>query len=249
MKSITFLFTFLFYLPISARSFDITQDGLCFKNYDPVFREFGILGTLARKEGICQGMTGLVSAFYEHATFSPHQPKLTTSETIEAIEELRRYHSGACKLSRKVEIKGYKNLNEFCRDHKKVFMAQTIDYNADIAIREISWKLDELFIIKNKKMVSSIERFRLHQQIESLRKKLSLGRWPLMLYYKHVIGVYAISDQYKNGKLHSVILKTYDSNYSSPSTYLIEYDLDGLPKAGYKMIWDTTPSRLTTMCW
>lgn len=249
MRSIALLFTFLFYLPISARSFDITKDGLCFKNYDPALREFGILGTLGSKEGICQGMSGLVSAFYEHATFSPQKPKLTTSETIEAIEELRRYHSGACKLSRKVEIKGYKNLNEFCQDHKKVFMTQAIDYNADIAIREISWKLDELFIIKDKKMVSRIERFRLHQQIESLRKKLALGRWPLMLYYKHVIGVNSISNQYKNGKLHSVTFKTYDSNYSWPSRYLIEYDIDGLPKAGNKMIWDTTPSRITTMCW
>lgn len=245
-----FIILILSLVSLSAiAAFSVDKDGLCFKNADPALRKFGPLGVLGSNKGVCQGMSGIVSAFHEHAKFSPGKAKLTYNESMSAMAELRRYHSGGCKLSRKVEITGYANLNEFCRAQKDLFMAHAIDYNTDIAIREISWNIDEFLILQDSQITSYLGRVNFHNSVESLRKRLSAGRWPLMLYYSHVVTVLSVTNHYANGIKDKVTFGLYDSNYSTSTEYVVHYAKDGLPKSGQKMIWDTTPSRLTTICW
>ena len=226
-----------------AADFSLERDGLCFKNADPELRRFGPLGRLGSTEGVCQGMSGLVSAFHEHAIFRPLKSKMIYNEALNAVNELRRYHSGGCSLKKKIEISGFAHLNEFCQAHKDLFMESSIDYNADIAIREIAWNLDQFLILKNAPIVSLKGRRSLHSKIESLREQLAKGHWPLLLYYRHVVTVHsAIKTEDK------VVFEIYDSNLRTVE-FVINYDIDGLPLSGQKMIWDITPNRLTTACW
>lgn len=249
MKNLLGLLFFILSTSAFAANFVMEKDGLCFKNSDPDLAKFGPLGQLGVKKGVCQGMSGIVSAFHEHAKFSPGKSKMTYNESIAALLELRRYHSGGCKLSRKVEITGYANLNDFCKAQKGLFMAHAIDYNADIAVREISWYIDQFLILQDSKITSYLGRSNLHNHVESLRRRIGLGRWPLMLYYSHVVGVLSATNHYVNGKLDKVVFGIYDSNYSSSIERVVHYFKDGLPTAGQKMLWDVTPSRMTTVCW
>ena len=249
MKNILCFYLVILSISAGASTFSIEKDGLCFKNGDPALKKFGPLGELGASKGVCQGMSGLVSAFHEHAKFSPTKAKMTLNETLGAISELRRYHSGGCKISRKVEITGYANLNEFCRAQKSVLLANAIDYNLDIAVREISWNLEQFLLINDNPVTSNHGRINLHLNVESLRRRLGLGRWPLMLYYGHVVGVHSVTNFYKKSTLDKVVFGIYDSYFSSSMEYVVHYSSDGLPKSGQKMIWDTTPSRLTTICW
>ncbi len=242
-KILSLLLTFMSLQSVAA-TFSMEKDGLCFRNADPGLRSFGPMGVLGSKKGVCQGMSGIVSAFHEHAKFSPGKSKMTYNEALAAMAELRRYHSGGCALKKNVEITGYANLNEFCRAHKSLLMANAIDYNADIAVREISWNLDEFLILQDSPITSTLGRINLHASVESLRKRLGSGRWPLMLYYSHVVGVHSVTTH-----KDKVVFGLYDSNYGSSIEYTVNYAKDGLPKSGQKMIWDTTPDRLTTVCW
>lgn len=248
MKTLIMLLSsFLSFSTFAA--FDMAKDGLCFLNADKELRRFGPMGELGSKKGVCQGMSGLVSAFHEHAKFSPHKTKMTYSEAMVAVAELRRYHSGGCGLNKKVEIKGFANLNDFCRSHKDLLMGNAIDYNADIAVREISWKLDEFLYLQDDAINSKLNRIKMHNNVESLRKRLSNGRWPLMLYYSHVVTVHNATVFTKAGVRSRVVFGLYDSNSSRSITYEVRYGADGLPAQGQRMIWDITPSRLTTVCW
>lgn len=231
-------------------SFNSETDSLCFLNQNGEFSDFGYIGEFSDKKGVCQGMSGLVSAFHAHAKFVPNRPKMSDGEAYFALGDLRHYHSGGCSSSKKVEIAGYKNLKEFCHDHKNLLKGEAILYNADIAVREISWNLASFLMYQDTPIVSNMARFKLHQAVMSFKKRLNAGKWPLMLYYSHVVAVHKmriIKDQ--NQVIKSIKLALYDPNEVSSEEYTIEYSTDGLPKAGQKMLWDTTPSRLTTICW
>ncbi len=249
MKNFICLFILILCVPAFAANFVMEKDSLCFKNADPELRNYGPMGVLGSKKGVCQGMSGIVSAFHEHAKFSPNKAKMTYNESMVALAELRRYHSGGCKLSRKVEITGYANLNEFCRAQKSLFMANAIDYNADIAVREISWSLDQFLILQDSAITSYLGRLNLHNSVESIRDRWGAGRLPLMLYYSHVVTVVSITNYYKAGVRTKITFGLYDSNYSTSTEYTVHYGSDGMPKSGQKMLWDVTPSRLTTICW
>lgn len=243
-----FILLFSFSLAF-ANSFNMDTDGLCFVNHNEELKRFGPLGKLGHKKGVCQGMSGLVAAFHEHAKFKPNKDKMTDNEAFWALQELRRYHSGGCGSKKKVEITGFSNLKEFCQSHRDLLMANAIDYNADIAIREISWNLDEFLILQDSSLTTLLGRKKIQTSLENFKKQLLSGRWPLMLYYSHVVAVHSIQNEFKNGKLSKVVLGIYDSNYSKSMEYAIHYSEDGLPKAGQRMVWDITPSRLTTVCW
>jgi hypothetical protein len=244
MKSILQFFLVILCLPGLAWSFSMNKDGLCFTNGTPELRRFGPMGELGSKKGICQGMSGIVSAFHEHASFQPTKTKMTYNEAMDAISELRRYHSGGCKLKKKVQITGYSNLFDFCKAHKNLLMANAIDYNTDIAVREISWNLEEFLILQDAPIKTNLGRLNLHAKVESLREDLKQGRWPLLLYYSHVVAVHSVTKT-----SDKVVFEIYDSNYSTSIEYTVAYSSDGLPKSGQKMIWNTTPNRLTTACW
>jgi hypothetical protein len=242
----------LFTLLISAfkaSAFDMQKDGLCFLNANEDLKRFGPLGVLGSSKGVCQGMSGLVAAFYEHAKFVPSEEKMSDFEASVAVSELRRYHSGDCSLNKKVKISGFSNLNEFCLAHKDLLMANAIDYNTDIAIREISWNLEEFLLLKKSPMTTLYGRTKLHQNVEALRKIYRSGRQPLLLYHSHVVAVHKVTIHLNKELLTKVVFGIYDSNYKTSVEYVVHYSPDGLPTAGQKMIWNTTPSRTTTVCW
>lgn len=226
----------------SFAGFNMASDGLCFTNGTPELRRFGPLGKLGDKKGICQGMSGIVSAFHENAQFAPREAKLSPAKAAQVLANLRRLHSGDC--NKRIKISGYANLQEFCGDHRDLLMKNAIQYNADIAVREISWKLTEFLYYKDSKITSDSERQKLHNNIQSMRKELGRGRWPLLLYYSHVVGVFSAVE--RNG---GVTFGIYDSNYSHTIEIHVPYDWDGLPMAGQKMLWDLSPRRATTICW
>ena len=243
-----FILLFSFSLAF-ANSFNMDVDGLCFANGSEELKRFGPLGKLGHKKGVCQGMSGLVAAFHEHASFKPTKDKMTDNEAFWAVQELRRYHSGGCASKKKIEIAGFSNLKEFCQSHRDLLLSNAIDYNADIAVREISWNLDEFLIVQDSPLTTTLGRKKIQSSIDNFRKHLVSGRWPLMLYYTHVVAVHSVHNEFINGKLSKVVFGIYDSNYSKSIQYTIQYSDDGLPKAGQRMIWDVTPSRLTTVCW
>ncbi len=194
-------------------------------------------------------MSGIVSAFHEHAKFNPSKKKMDQADTYWALSEIIRYHSGGCSTKMKVSIDGFSNLQELCSAYKDLFMSTAIAYNTDIAIREISWNLDSFLIYQNSPITHTLDRFNLHQKVHSLIQLVNKGQWPLMLYYSHVVAVHNVEIKYKSNKIEKVIFGIYDSNYATSISYTIPYSEDGLPSPGQKMIWNTTPKRLTTVCW
>jgi hypothetical protein len=232
-----------------AKAFNFDTDGLCFKNGSEELKKFGPLGQLGHKKGICQGMSGVVSAFLEHATFKPGKNKLGSTEAYWAVNDILRLHSGGCRTKKKIVISGHASLSDFCRAHKDLLMEKAIDYNADIAVREISWKMDQFLLFEDSPIQSHNSRLKLHKNVLSLKSRLNEGRYPLMLYYRHVVMIHSVRHLYTEGKLSKVVLGIYDSNYYRSTEYVIDYSRDALPKSGQKMIWDITPSRLTTPCW
>jgi hypothetical protein len=248
MPNLVLILSLLFFFA-EAKAFNFDTDGLCFKNGSEELKRFGPLGQLGHKKGICQGMSGVVSAFLEHAVFKPNKKKMGFSEASWAVTDILRLHSGGCSPKKKIEISGYSSLNDFCRTHKDLLMANSIDYNADIAFREISWKMDQFLFFEDSPIQSLHGRLKLHKNLLSLKNRLSEGRYPLMLYYSHVVMIHSLSNLYSEGKLSKVVLGIYDSNFSRSTEYVIDYSHDALPKIGQRMIWDITPSRMTTPCW
>jgi hypothetical protein len=235
-------------LPMLAGAhFNFATDGLCFRNGTEELREFGPLGRLGDEKGVCQGMSGIVSGFHEQANFQAASARLTESETFHALEDIVRRHSAGCSRE-KIVIRGYSNLQELCRDHKRIFLSKSIAYNADIAIKEIAPLYLEFQSFKAKPVNTSSGRKKIHRAIEAIRKKLALGRWPLMLYFSHVVSVVALKDEFTHGKLSKVTMEIYDSNYQASLKYEIPYDLDDLPAMGQKMIWEITPERKLVPC-
>lgn len=225
--------------------FNFDVDGLCFKNGTEELREFGPLGRLGDKKGVCQGMSGIVSGFHESAIFNPAIDQLSESEAFQAIEEVVEKHSSGCKGAR-VIIGGYSNLQEFCRDFKKLFLSKSIKYNTDIALREIVPHYMEFQRVK-KEPVTNVEGLKkIHEAVESIKKKLSEGRWPLMLYFSHVVSVHSVQEVVVDGKLQKVIFGIYDSNFATTIQYEVPY-VGELP-APQKMIWEITPKRSRGDC-
>ena len=247
MKYLILLTLLLTSLKVFA--FDMQKDGLCFLNADQELKRFGPLGILGSSKGVCQGMAGLVAAFYEHAKFVPNTQKMTDFEASIAVSELRRYHSGDCSFQKKVKISGFSNLNEFCRAHKDLLMANAIDYNTDITVREISWNLEEFLTLQKSPMNTIYGRMKLHLNVERLRKIYVSGRQPLLLYHAHAVAIHKVTLHLNKNLLTKIVFGIYDSNYNTSTEYAVLYSKDGLPSAGQKMIWNITPSRTTTFCW
>lgn len=247
MKLFALLSSLFFFSNSYGADFVFEFDGLCFQNGTEELREFGPLGRLGDKKGVCQGMSGIVSAFHEGAVFNPSLQKLSESEAYNAIQDVVQKHTGGCRSS-KVIIGGYANLQDFCKDHKKLFLSKAIAYNTDIAIREIAPQYLEFNRYKKEPVNTKAGRKKIHEAVLSLKQKLEQGRWPLMLYFSHVVSVFSVKEIFENGKLSKVIFAIYDSNYATSIQYEVNYDLDDLPAFGQKMIWEITPERSSISC-
>ncbi len=237
----TFLLLFISFNALAA-SWSPQADYLCFVNNDPEMETYGTpgLGWLATKEGACQGMAGLASAFKDHAVFSPRSPRLSEKKSKELITRLRLQFASGCPA--KIVVPGYRNLREFCEDYRGEFLKQSVGFNADIAVLEIARELPTFLTYKDNELKSIKGRTLLHQELMKLKKNYQNGRSPLLLVYRHVRSVVDFKDALINGE-RVITIKLYEVNNNSTVVRTIRYGKDGLPKPGHTMVWDVTPSR------
>ncbi len=219
----------------SAQGFDMSTYALCFQNHAPELRSYGPLGRLGAKKGVCQGVSGIVSAFKENAVFNPGVQAQGPREAKSLLREVLDLYSHASP--KKVTVNGYANLQEFCRARRELFLKTAIAFNASIALHEITPLLPQFWSMKGRPIVGEGERLRLHRTVERLRRSLAEGRWPLLLYYSHVVTVFSL-EAHPEG----VLLGVYDSNMLAPVSYLVRYTQD-LPSEGQRMLWEITPKR------
>lgn len=217
-------------------------DALCFKNADPELSQAGvpILGSLGVKEGICQGIAGVTAAFLENAKFSPEiQTNDDAIEVRSQIQKLVSLHQHASRDT--IAINGAKNIKEFCEQNKKEFMRASILYNAEIASREILPVLPELYTLKKTALRGTQDQLRLQAELQSIEATLKSGRYPLMLYFKHVVMVTQFKEAIDtNGR--TIKLSVYDSNHPDQIVdHVFSFDVTDLPSLSNYMVWDITP--------
>lgn len=237
----TLLLTLLSFNALAA-SWSPEADYLCFLNNDREMETYGTpgLGWLATKEGACQGMAGLASAFKDHAVFSPRSPKLSEKKSKDLITRLRMQFASGCPG--KIVVPGYKNLREFCEDYRAEFLKQSVGFNADIAVLEIARELPTFLSYKDNELKSDKGRLLLHQELMKIQKNFQAGRSPLLLIYRHVRSVVDFKDSVIQGK-RVITVKLYEVNDNSTRIRTVKYARDGLPEVGNTMVWDVTPAR------
>lgn len=200
------------------------------------------LGPLARKNGACQGMSAIVSAFMERVEFVP-QGKRASKDIVEdqvtaMMKEYRRGCHGA-----KTRIFGYRNLQELCAANREFFLEKAIWNNADIAVNEIGNVLIDFLYTRDKAITTPKNRRDMHRAIQKFRYWLKMGRKPLMLVYSHVLSVLAVEDRKSQVGTPQVVLWLYDPNDNRIYPDEVNIDVDGLPTRGQRKFWDVTPNR------
>jgi hypothetical protein len=211
-------------------------DALCFENGDPDLAHVGIpiLGSLGVKEGVCQGIAGVTAAFLENAQFEPSIEPIETADKI--VHQLVENHRQGIRV--KTIIPGSKNIREYCEKNKREFMRESILYNAEIATHQILQHVPLLFKLKKNVLRNRSDQNMLLAQLRTIEDTLSSGRYPLMLYYKHVVMVTAFSEKIlETGRV--VELSVYDSNHPNEIViHLFELDMDGLPTLSNYLVWN-----------
>ena len=214
-------------------------DALCFKNADPELANAGvpILGKLGVEQGVCQGIAGVTAAFLENATFVPELPSTGNQQEVRTlIQKLVSLHqSGERSLTL---ITGSKNIKEFCGKNKKEVMRAAILYNAEIAADEILPLLPQLFTLKKKSLRGPGDQEQLLHELRSIETTLQNGRYPLMLYFKHVVMVTAFNEVFSSfGR--EIHLTVYDSNHPDEIvTHVYPLEMNGLPMQSNYMVWN-----------
>lgn len=226
-----------------AIPFEMSGDSLCFENKDERLRQYGPLGRLGAKRGVCQGIAGISAAFFEQGVFDPSLPKPTENEARALIDRFVHRHSGGCSV--RETVPGFANLKDFCSAYPGVFLRKAIAYNTSIAAREIVPHLPLFYTIKREPIRTERQRRLLHETVESLRTKVREGKSPLVLVYSHVMNVVSVADRGPE-----VAITYYDSNdLSGFRSLTVQYAADGLPALGAnRMLWDITPERAGVRC-
>lgn len=212
-------------------------DALCFRNADPDLAKVGIpiLGKFGVNEGVCQGIAGVTAAFLENAQFEPSMQFLESSEKI--IHQLVESHRRGLRV--KTIVPGSKNIREFCDKNKREFMREAILYNADLATRKILPHISLLFTLKKNHLRGPEDQSMLMNHLRSLEETLLNGRYPLMLYFKHVVMVTSFKEKISDSGERWIELETYDSNLPEAMVvHLFKLNLDGLPALANYMVWN-----------
>jgi hypothetical protein len=228
--------------------FDPESDELCFRNHDPELADAGrpLLGWWGKETGVCQGMDGIMAAFLERARFRPELPRAGASETEALLGRVLARHAAGC--GSRVDVPGYASLKELCADHRKLFLAASIDYNASIGLREIAAQMIEFLWLRDS-AVGEGYRARLHEEIGKLRARLQQGRAPLLLIYRHTLLVLAVTaERDASGTLLGERFLIKDPNRGELVERRVAYAPDGLPEAESAMLWDVTPDRGSSSC-
>ena len=223
-----------------ALPYDSGTDSLCFKNADPELATVGIpiLGKLGVEQGVCQGIAGLTAAFLENAEFDhSRQSHYSPSEIHQIVRTLVDLHQSGVR--HRFTISGYKNIKDFCEQNKVEMMRASILYNAKIAERDILPVALELFNLKKNNLRGIEDQRKLQTELKSIEYTLTHGRYPLMLYYKHVVMVTAFKEVVEASGDKSIFIDAYDSNHPDEIvTQAFSLENSGLPKVLNYMIWN-----------
>lgn len=223
----------------SEGGFDTRLNGLCFENHDPSTSEAGVplLSWLGEKNGICQGMSAIVAAAWEHIEFRPElRPRSQHEGRTQLQEALRRYYLGTRSVQ-KIVVRGHRNLMEWCQTDRREFIAQSTRANAWIAVAKIAERLPSFLSYRREVLTSKKSRAMLAKELQSLESLFDSGRRPLMLSYSHVRTVVSIQ---KKGSTR--VFWLYDSNDNLVHSETYSIGSDGLLLPGhYRMRWNITP--------
>jgi hypothetical protein len=82
-----------------------------------------------------------------------------------------------------------------------------------------------------------------------VRERLAAGRWPLLLYYSHVVTVIARREGIDARGRAVEEFEVIDPNQWALRALRVPYGSDGLPAAGESpMLWEVTPTRNWAGC-
>lgn len=223
--------------------FDMAKDALCFKNGDPELAKTGIpiLGSLGANKGVCQGMAGIAAAFRENVEFlpgaEPDSPKAVARSLDRAVSANR---AGSRK---KIEIRGYASVFDLCRANRIAFLRKAIWVNADIGVKDIFLAHYGAFQRLKKDPIGSKSdalslRRQLRDHLADAVSELREGKYPLLLYFSHVVLVRGYRDVAEASGRRRVDLEVYDSNHPEAlRTISIPIAADGLPGGESPMYW------------
>lgn len=222
--------------------FDMTKDALCFKNGDPDLAKTGIpiLGSLGVNKGVCQGMAGIAAAFRENVEFVPAADVDSAKSVARSLD--RAVAANRAGSRRKIEIRGYASLFDLCRANRMAFLKKAIWVNADIGVKDIFLAHYGAFQRLKKDPIGSKSdalslRRQLRDHLADAVAELREGKYPLLLYYSHVVLVRGYRDV-AGASGRRVDLEVYDSNHPEAlRTISVAIAADGLPAGENPMYW------------
>lgn len=222
--------------------FDLTKDALCFRNGDPDLAKTGvpILGSLGARKGVCQGIAGIAAAFRENVEFVPNADRDSPTAVSRRLD--RAIAANRAGSRGKIAIRGYASLFDLCRANRMTFLRKSIWVNAEIGVSEIFLPHYGAFLRLKKDPIGSKSdalslRRELRDHLADARAELREGKYPLLLYYSHVVLVRGYRDIAEaSGK--RIDLEVYDSNHPEAlRTISVPIAADGLPSGENPMYW------------
>ena len=223
--------------------FDIQTDALCFKNSEPDLAKTGIpvFGYVGMKKGVCQGIAGISAAFRENVEFEPAAVPESASTAVRLINlavRMNREHRRA-----KVTVHGYRDLMDFCRANRMAFLRKSIEMNAKIGLSDIVFPHLLQFERLKKTPIGSQKhpealRRQLAETLATAQSELREGRYPLLLYFSHVVLLRGLHEVKDASGARQIDLEIYDSNHpESLQTVSVTLAADGLPDGANRMYW------------
>lgn len=225
--------------------FDLSTDALCFKNGDPDLAKTGIpiLGSLGVKKGVCQGIAGISAAFRENAEFFPNAP--ADSAASVARKMTRTLRAKRVGSRERISFRGHSSLAALCRANRMAFLKKSVWLNTDIAVKDIvpiygSFSRLKKTPLRNFRDPEALRR-QLAANLAEALSELREGRYPLLLYFSHVVLVRGYTDSVAADGSRRIELGIYDSNHPDAlRTISLPISPDGLPSAENSMIWILT---------
>lgn len=222
--------------------FEMGKDALCFRNADPDLAKTGIpvLGSLGVKKGVCQGMAGIARAFRENVEFLSKGDADSPAEVARLLDRAVRANRAGSR--EKIQVRGFGSLAALCAANRMAFLKKAVWLNSEIAVSDILPRYLAFNRLKDRALGTQPNPEALRRQLgialTDARDALREGRYPLVLFYSHVVLAWAHSELQDAQGARRIELTVYDSNRPE-GLRTLSYPLasDGLPTASNSMIW------------
>jgi hypothetical protein len=222
--------------------FEMSKDALCFKNGDPDLAKTGIpvLGKLGVKKGVCQGIAAISGALRENAEFVPNAP-------ADAPSEIERKLASAVAANRegsraKIQIMGFSSVEALCQANRMAFLKKAVWLNSEIIVSDIlpvylQFSRLKKAPIETQKNPEALRR-QLADTLAQTLAELREGRYPLLMFFSHVVLVRGYHDVLDEDGSRRIDLEVYDSNrMEALRTIPVTMAADGLPSGKNPMYW------------